>query len=203
MKTIIEVGANSGTDTKKWIKDSSNRVFAIEPTPQLCSILWNKFSTYENFHLIQAAIDLDNGWRKFNVAGHGDWGCSSLYDFNTDLETTWPGRTDFKVTEKINVLCFRLDTILKISNINEIDYLWIDAQGNDFRVLQSLGDNIHNVKEGKCEVAYSVELYKDTSNRIDVVKPWLESKGFSVEVNLDRVNRYDKQHKECDLIFKK
>ena len=201
MKTIIEVGANRGVDTENWIKDQNNQIYAIEPTPQLCSTLWDKFSKYNNFHLIQAAIDLDNGWKKFNIAGQGDWGCSSLYEFNDDLEKNWPGRTDFVVTDKINVLCLRLDTLLKISNIKHVDYLWVDAQGNDFRVLQSLGDKIYNVNQGRCEVAYNVELYKGTDNRIDIVKPWLESKGFTVTVEPDRMNKVDKQHKECDLVF--
>lgn len=197
MKTVLEVGANKGTDTARWLRDRDNLVYAFEPTPELCTELWNKFSHDENFFLIPAAVDIENAWKIFNVAGQKDWGCSSLHEFSDDLNVTWPNRSDFKVTKKINVMCTRLDTFIKNYNIGTIDYLWIDAQGNDFNVLKSLGKYIKNVQSGKCEVSYTVELYKNTDNTINSVKPWLESNGFTVTVTPDKTG------KECDLHFKR
>jgi hypothetical protein len=87
------------------------------------------------------------------------------------------------------MLCLRLDDVINLLNIKEIDYIHIDAQGNDFRVLQSLGDKISIVKSGVCEVAQKAELYQGTENTIDVVKPWLESKGFKVRAEDDGVGK--------------
>jgi FkbM family methyltransferase len=196
MTTIIEVGANKGTDTAEWLKDPNNIVYCFEPTPELCTLLWEKFSTFPNFHLFSGAVDIENSWKSFNIAGQKDWGCSSLHKFNTDIHQLWPGRKDFKFTKSVNTFCIRLDSFLEMSNIKEVDYLWIDAQGNDWNVLKSLGKQLDIVKEGKCEVSYTVSLY-NTDNTIENVKPWLEKRGFIVKVNPDKKN------KECDLHFKK
>lgn len=196
MKTIIEVGANRGTDTEKWLTDKENTVYCFEPTPELCSILWEKFSNLPNFHLFAGAVDIENSWKNFNIAGQKDWGCSSLHNFNQDIDSLWPKRKDFKFTKSVNTFCIRLDSFIEMSNIKVIDYLWIDAQGNDWNVLKSLGNKIDLVKEGKCEVAYTVNLY-NTDNTIDNVKPWLEKRGFTVSVVPDSAE------KECDLHFKK
>jgi len=196
MSIIIEVGSNKGTDTEKWLRDPKNIVYCFEPTPELCTLLWEKFSKFDNFHLFAGAIDIKNSWRQFNIAGQKDWGCSSLHNFNENIDTLWPGRKDFKFTKTINTFCIRLDSFIDMSNIKNIDYLWIDAQGNDWNVLRSLGDKINIVKEGKCEVAYTVNLY-NTDNTVENVKTWLESKGFSVSLIPDPVG------KECDLHFKK
>lgn len=196
MKTIIEVGANRGTDTEKWLVDPDNIVYCFEPTPELCNLLWEKFSNFSNFHLFAGAVDVENSWKTFNIAGQKDWGCSSLHTFNQNIEELWPKRKDFKFTQSINTFCIRLDSFIEMSNIDIVDYLWVDAQGNDWNVLKSLGKKIDLVKEGKCEVAYTVNLY-NTDNTIENVKPWLEKRGFNVSVIPDSAG------KECDLHFKR
>jgi FkbM family methyltransferase len=196
MKTIIEVGANSGTDTINLAADGST-VYAFEPTHELIKNNLRPLSKqYPNIKVIPFAVDTTNNFTTFNIAGQSDWGCSSLHKFNTDIHQLWPGRKDFKFTKSVNTFCIRLDSFLEMSNIKEVDYLWIDAQGNDWNVLKSLGKQLDIVKEGKCEVSYTVSLY-NTDNTIENVKPWLEKRGFIVKVNPDKKN------KECDLHFKK
>jgi hypothetical protein len=102
-------------------------------------------------------------------------------------------------------MCIRLDDFVKLYGIKEIDYLHVDAQGNDFNVMKSLGDMISIVKEGVCEVANHIELYDIEDNTVGVVKPWLESKGFEVRVEDDGVG---KQYttingNEVNLFFKR
>ncbi|NDA03128.1 MAG: recombinase RecA [Burkholderiaceae bacterium] len=60
-----------------------------------------------------------------------------------------------------------------IDNIEQIDYLHIDAQGNDFNVLKSLGDKISIVVEGNIEAADKVDLYKGIDNRADDIRNYL------------------------------
>ncbi|CAB4124319.1 fkbM_fam, methyltransferase, FkbM family [uncultured Caudovirales phage] len=196
MAIIIEVGANKGTDTENFLKDSNNQVFAFEPTPELHLELKNKFKNLENYYPVPLAVDVDNGWTWFNIAGSGDWGCSSIYNFNPNIHQEWQDRPDFKVTDRCRVQTTRLDTFMETYNIPGIDYLWIDAQGNDFRVLQSLGDKIHLVKEGKCEAAHTVNLYSEVDNTEYSIVSWLTDKGF--ECMLHRYNG-----KETDIHFRK
>jgi hypothetical protein len=99
-KILIEVGANDGRDTARFLDDKNLAVYCFEPTVELQVILHNKFKSFDNFNLIPAAVDTENGFQWFNVAGLGDWGCSSLYEFSDNLEQTWPGRSDFNTTDR-------------------------------------------------------------------------------------------------------
>lgn len=186
---IIEVGANQGQDTEKFLENPENIVYSFEPIPELAFRLWEKHGQNKNFHLITAAIDVENGWKKFNISKGGDWGCSSLHDFAPDLHKVW-SRPDFRYdTFLANAMCIRLDTFMDIFNITEIGYIHIDAQGNDFNVLKSLGDKINVVRSGVVEVSNKVELYDIKDNHVNVVKPWLEERGFKTRVEDDGVGK--------------
>jgi FkbM family methyltransferase len=197
MKIIVEVGANQGKDTQRWLKDGNNIVYAFEPTPELILHLKEKFKDNDRFNLIPAAVDIENSWKWFNIAGNRDWGCSSLHEFNPNIEELWTDRPDFKVTDRCKVMTMRLDTFIENYKIEKIDYLWVDAQGNDFLALQSLGKYISIVNEGKCEAAFTVDLYSNTDNNVDTIRLWLEERGFECRVSPD------KQKKEADIHFKR
>jgi FkbM family methyltransferase len=192
---IVEVGANYGNDTENFVNNTNNEVWAFEPTPELIEHLLKRFEGRDNFNLIGKAVDTEETVRTFNIAGSRDWGCSSLYEFAEDIHEKWEGRPDFQVTHTAEVETIRLDTFINQNKIQRIDYLWIDAQGNDFRVLKSLGDKIDIVVKGKCEGAYTVDLYKTQENRVEDIVAWLQSNGFVCNVVPDGVN------KEADVHF--
>ena len=197
MKTIVEVGANKGTDTQRFLADESARVFAFEPTPELCLELKNKFRNNERYFPVPMAVDLTDGWTWFNIAGQGDWGCSSIFDFTPNIHEIWEGRPDFKATDRCRVMTIRLDTFMRLYGVDWIDYLWIDAQGNDFRVLQSLGGMIGCVQAGQVETAYEVNLYSGVDNSTESVVKYLEIMGFKTRV-VPHSHR-----KEADVYFER
>ena len=201
MGVIIEVGANEGQDTVEFLKQGK-KVYCFEPIPNHAKNLWDRFGKDPNFHLMTIAIDLENGYRKFNIEERADWGCSSLHDVSEKN----PNGINF--TSHIeNVMCMRLDTFMDLYKIDQIDYLHVDTQGNDFRVLQSLGNYIDRVEEGVAEVSKKEKYYNVDDNTVDIVKPWLESKGFIVDVVDDGIG---KEHtgahpngNEANLFFKR
>jgi FkbM family methyltransferase len=197
MKTIVEVGANWGGDTKRFADESNNFVYAFEPTPELFDHLCETFSSYSNVKILPFAVDEEEGEAIFNIAGTGDWGCSSLYTFDPEIHQKWEGRPDFHFTNQVTVEKKRLDNFINENNIDSIDYLWVDAQGNDFKVMKSLGDKINIVKEGKCEGSYSVDLYVNTENNVSDIVQWLTSKGFKCKIVPDNVG------KEADVHFRR
>jgi FkbM family methyltransferase len=205
MPVIIEVGANQGQDTERFLSYRDVELYSFEPVPQLAKDLIDRFGSNPKFHLIMAAIDVENGFKQFNISKGGDWGCSSLHQFAPDIHSKW-SRGEFNYDETISkMMCIRLDDFVKLYGIKEIDYLHVDAQGNDFNVMKSLGDMIGIVKEGVCEVANHVELYDIEDNTVSVVKPWLESKGFEVRVEADGVGKQcaDINGNEVNLFFKR
>ena len=190
MKTIFDVGANDG---KTFLEEACNgsRIYLFEPTPFLVNKICEWIDEYPNVTLIQKAVAEYDGKTDFNIAGQNDWGCSSLLEFSEGLEKTWPGRTDFKVTDRIAVETTRLDTFLRLHpEITSIDYLHVDTQGSDLSVLRSLGDMISIVQEGVVEVPQSREvmLYKGQHTKEDMVS-FLTMKGFEVIEVISQIGR--------------
>jgi len=200
-KIVIEVGANKGTDTQKFLEEGYT-VYCFEPTPELIVILQNKFSVYKKqFFLIPLAVDTQNSFREFNLAKHDDWGVSSFYKFSDNIvnKKEWSERNDFYFDQSINVMTIRLDTFLDLYNIkSQISYLWIDTQGNDFRVLQSLGNKINKVKKGKCEASMKTKLYKGAKNDFKTIQKFLIRNNFKTKIIAD-----SKSENECDIHFEK
>jgi FkbM family methyltransferase len=180
MKIKIEVGANKGTETKELAADGSI-VYAFEPTYELLiEHLWPLSFENRNIRILPFAVDSENSFKQFNIAGHWDWGCSSLYEFSDNLDKDWPGRVDFSKTHSYIVPTITLYDFCELYNINVIDFLHIDAQGNDFNILKSLKDKISIVKEGVIEASNNVELYKNTNNKASDIRDYLKLNGFEI-----------------------
>lgn len=196
---IFDVGANDG---KTYLGDAmaGHRVYAFEPTPKLIQEIkaqsW--FTSLPNYRLIEKAVSIENGKATFNIAGRGDWGCSSLLEFSDNLEVTWPGQT-LTVTDKVEVETIRLDTFIEQHDepIPYISFLHVDTQGHDLVVLKSLGKYIDIVRAGCVEVPQSVRvhLYKNQHSREEMVD-FLQSNGFTI-------NRITHQMNEDNLFFQR
>lgn len=200
-KIIFDVGANNGDSFIDEAKQNPNiLVFAFEPTPKLIDIIKSKTKDLSNYVLIEKAVSNFNGKAKFNIAGQSDWGCSSLLEFSDKSKTHWKDRTDFKVTEQIEVDVITLESFIIEKQIPKIDYLHIDAQGSDLNILKGMGDFIKIVKSGKIEAGNKVDiLYKGQNTvkeSIEFIKdnmfdiPKFESNDIHMnEINISFVNR--------------
>jgi FkbM family methyltransferase len=177
----VDVGANNGDTSVHIAKDHPNGlVYAFEPTPHMIEITKSKSHHLRNYFLVEKAVSDYNGKAIFNVAGQADWGCSSLLSFSDKSQTDWPGRTDFVVTEEIEVDVIRLDSFIEENNIQQIDYIKIDTQGSDLKVLQGLGKYISIVKAGSMEAAGKEDiLYYGQNTQGDSIK-FLEDNGFKI-----------------------
>lgn len=179
MRTVFDVGANNGDSMLGQAYHS--QVHAFEPTPEMCDVIRSKTRHLPNYRLNQVAVSNFNGKATFNVAGQADWGCSSLHTFNDGLEKSWPGRTDFRVSDQIEVDVTRLDRYIQENNITQIDYFHCDVQGSDLQVLEGLGEYINIVQEGAVETAPDQEelaLYKGVDNSLTSVVRFLAAHGF-------------------------
>jgi FkbM family methyltransferase len=195
---IFDVGANSGKDSAHFKNDKNNIVYAFEPTPFLIETYLNKLKD-DNYIIINKAVSDFNGYAEFNIAGQADWGCSSLNSFQDDLSSTWPGRNDFKVTEKINVEVIRLDDFIKKNNISSVDFLHCDTQGNDLKVLKSFGEEITKLKAGVVEGFSKNPLYKNIDNFVDDIVLFLQDNGFKI----NKIEANDIHNNECNIFFER
>lgn len=187
---VFDVGANDGYHSR-LSGESGYETYSFEPVPNMFNLLCERVKDYSNVHTFQLAISDKEGVFDFNVVGHCDWGCSSLYEFNSNLEKTWPGMTIYsfgeykqmvwEVTEKIKVRTIRVDTFMEDNNIPYIDFLHCDAQGHDIKVLHSFGNRIKDLKEGRVEVTSKNPLYKNSINTLENLETFLEKNGFEIK----------------------
>lgn len=210
-KVIIEVGSNSGEDTIGYAAQA-DKLYCFEPVPKLAQKLKGMFVDNPNVIVSDIAISDTNGTAKFGISGpNEDWnlGCSSLNEFNPNIHSEWTGRPDFNMMEYIDVQTKRLDTFIEEEGIEEIDFIHIDAQGSDFKVLQSLGDKISIVKAGRCEAANKVALYKDVDNSAESIMKYLNLNGFYIVTIFNHfgdqitIDELPNSTEEVDIYFKK
>ena len=182
-KVFFDVGANNGSTSLHLAGDPEWVVYAFEPTPELAEHLRYRARAVNNYHVIEKAVSDVPGVAKFNIAGQGDWGTSSLLDFNDNIEKTWEGRTDFKVTNQIEVEIITLESFCEANNITRIDHLHTDIQGLDLNAIMSLGRFIDIVKGGdiECSRNHEVKLYKDEPYVLENVVTYLYQNKFIIE----------------------
>jgi FkbM family methyltransferase len=206
----FDIGANEGVFAIQIAKNEPKTfVMAFEPIPKLVYSI-NKSTTHlKNFMILRNAVSNFNGEARFNISPesqYGDYSCSSLLDFSDKSKTDWPGREDFKVIDYIDVDVIRLDSIITEYKIPKIDYLKIDTQGSDLKVLEGLGEFISIVRAGTMEAAAKESILYDGQNTQEESIRFLESNGFEItkiesndvhgnEVNIDFINKNSKELK--------
>lgn len=193
MQAIFECGANNGNDSHNLLKylDAypDSQLFLFEPTRELLNkYLYPKFDKTPRVNILPFAVDVENSFKDFKVAGWDDlgckdWGCSSLHNFADNIHQKWPQRPDFEVSHTYRVPTIKLKTVCEIYGITDVIYLWCDTQGNDFNVLKSFEDKIDLLWEGKIEVADKVELYKGVNNRLEDAHKFLKDNNFHTHVH--------------------
>lgn len=197
-KIYFDVGANDGNSGISFLRND-NIVYGFEPTPRMINIIKNKVGNNPNYHLIPVAVSNVEGKAKFKISGQADWGCSSLCTFNDNLDKTWPGRTDFKLTEEIEVDVITLETFINKENITEIEFLHVDVQGKDLEVLIGLGSKLNIVKAGVIEMptSHANKLYKDQIYTESDAIEFLGKNNFKI----DRIESNDRFRNEVNIYF--
>jgi FkbM family methyltransferase len=198
MKIALDIGSHDGRDSIELLKQGY-RVYAFEPMREL----YHHFSPiereYSQFTFLPMGIDIETGLCEFN--NNNKLGTiSSLHELNIDKSNEWWSGQEIETDiTKNTIFCISLFDFCNIANIDKIDYLHCDAQGNDFNVLKSLKSKMGIVQEGVIEAAgTSSGLYHSNNNKDDI-KIFLEKNGFEIthEVSLKEDNC------EYDLFFRK
>lgn len=187
---IFDVGANTGSSCYHYTRNG-DIVYAFEPTPFLIdNYLTPKKAS--NYIVVPKAVSNFCGTACFKIAGHHDWGCSSLNTFSDNLIETWQGREDLFVTQEIQVDVITLKEFILQNNIPQIDVLHIDTQGSDLDVLKGLEEYISIVRSGVIEVPADTEvkLYKEQPSKEESIN-FLESHGFKIKSMEYQMNEYN------------
>ena len=193
-KTIVEVGANYGQHTSKFVNEVDTFVWSFEPLPILSDRLKEIYKDQENLMIIQKAVSDFNGVSQFYVSdpsgGAADYGCSSLNQFTDNIQDIWVNRPDFAFVDTIDVEVIRMDKF--------IEDFHCDAQGSDLSVLKSFGDKLGVIVSGVVEGAHRINLYS-VDNTVTSIVDFLESNGFRITNKNDQ----NSSSEELDVYFER
>lgn len=127
---------------------------------------------------------------------------SSLNKFSKNIDEAYPGYREAHchVIKKIKIKTITLNKFCKFNKINNIQYLHIDTQGNDLKILKGLRNYISNVQEGVLEAAISKKksLYKNNHTLFEV-KKFLNQNNFLIK----KISFVDKLNNEVNIFFQK
>ncbi len=170
---IVEAGAQFGEDTS-WMSEMWPKgiIHAFEPLPASFEKLERNTKKYKNVYRHQLALSNKAEKASFYVDGHSG-GASSLLRPTDSINKTY---FHADLNNPISVECITLDNWAKKNNINKIDFLWLDMEGNELRALQASTEILKTVKIIYTEVNlqefwHGCVQYKD-------LKKWLEGNGF-------------------------
>jgi FkbM family methyltransferase len=140
---IFDVGANVGQSIERFssvFKNEEFKIYSFEPTPKLFQILKNKYDLKKNIKLFQLALDDKIIKSKFFSYEYDRINSLIQTDENSKFHKSRQiasKNRDFSNFEtEIEVQTSTIDNIANEQNINKIDVLKIDTQGNEDRVLE-------------------------------------------------------------------
>jgi FkbM family methyltransferase len=191
---IIEIGANNGSNTANFSKNSN--IWCFEPNPHYAKLLGEIFINNPNVKVLQKAVSDFNGKAYFYISVDG---ASSSLNNLTEFARS---KTNIRYIDRVLVDVVRMDSFLMDNNINTIDYFHCDAQGADLKILKSFGNKLHIIEKGKVEASLKDELYSDTSNNVDETIELLINSGFEI-LNLREIDMYksDIYRYDCNIQF--
>jgi len=198
-KIGFDIGACLGESISKF--EGFDEIYSFEPAPNIFNILVESCKNDSRVKCFQIGISDVDGLQSFNY--HDHYGYSSFLEIDQEGEFAKkchqedPGFDD--VISVIEVQTKRLDTFMRENNIEHIDFLKIDTQGNDLNVVKSLGQMVNKVDTIELEIQIK-PLYKNSSSKEDVIN-FMKENNFNLI--LEEANSALLENYEQRLTFKR
>jgi 2-O-methyltransferase len=172
---ILEAGAHIGRDTEKmahvWPQAT---IHAFEPIPALFRVLKERTSANPRIQCYPLAFSDKRGSCEMHVSGGTSDGSSSL-DAPTGHLTEHP-KVTFSST--CTVQTDTIDDWAASRGISRIDFMWLDLQGHELRVLRAAPLCLQTTRVIHAEVILK-PLYAGCVLYPEL-RAWLEGQGFEV-----------------------
>lgn len=168
---IIDCGSNIGVTMLEWkSRWPQAKIICIEPDPFAFALLEKtvEINDLPSVRLIQAAISDTDGPATF----YGDISASADARGNS-LEASWAKRPG---TVERQVQCRRLSSII---GDNHVDFLKLDVEGSEQRVVQEIASRLHQIDAIYIEVHETQNTLAD--NSVAAVCDQLTAAGFRID----------------------
>lgn len=135
----FDIGANKGYYTYKFeMLTASNNIYTFEPIPENYDFLKRIF---KKSNIFKIALSNENCFSKFKIPIVNNKLLHTRGKLN--FKIIEPNENDFKT---INVECMTLDDFILKQNINKINFIKIDVEGNEHNVIYGATETIKKFK---------------------------------------------------------
>lgn len=192
--TILDIGGCEGEESIRYSRIFPfSSIYIFEPLPENQKLVTENIIKYKtkNVELIPMAVSEVEGISQFHVSsGHPKNQSNNLdWDFgNKSSSLLSPEKNNIAswliFDKKINVQTITLDSFLSQNKINEIDFVHMDVQGAELKVLMGANNHIKNIKTIWLEVA-NIEIYKNQPLRVDIENYMKMNDFYMVKSNIE------------------
>lgn len=174
---IVEVGAFTGQDTVRMAKAfPESKIYAFEPVPELYNALIATTAPYPKVTPYSAAVSDHKGTMPLHVAYKPNGKITQASSLRKPKERL--AHSPITFPEIIDVPTITLTSWAQQIGVDHIDLLWLDTQGHEMTILQSIKDTLLlHVRAIYTEVAFT-EAYEGQTHA-DQVTAWLIDAGFT------------------------
>ena len=166
---LVIIGAHNGLGLEELILKQKNKVLLIEPVNYNLQSLKVRFENIDNIIIENVGISDERNQIQFYyikesslkklgkewASGIGSFKKKHLLDHH---------RKRFQITEndleETNVKILVFDDLVKKYNINEIEYLFIDTEGYDYKIIKSIDFNKIKINKLKFEYKHLDDTFK-------------------------------------------
>jgi FkbM family methyltransferase len=193
---VLQVGASYGQEMNWFVENGIGAGVFIEPLPEPFGVLSRTCMQRPHFVAVNALCAEESGQRvSFHVASNGGMSSSMLAPANHLTEF------DFvRFDQTVELTTHRLDDVVAFLEHNghgtacaALDFLYMDTQGAELKVLKGAGQVLQRINSIVTEVTRN-RMYEGTPSLNELIA-FLEPMGFT----LNNVN-FDKHH-HGDALF--
>lgn len=183
--TILDIGGCEGEESIRYSRIFPySSVYVFEPLPVNQTHIKQNILNYgtNNVSLIPMAASDEDGVSTFHVSfGHPENQPKDLdWDFGNKSSSLLPPEINphkwLNFKERIDVKTIKLSSFLLNNDIEFVDFVHMDVQGAELKVLIGAEDYIYKIKAIWLEVA-DIEIYKNQPLRKDI-ENFMNDKGF-------------------------
>lgn len=170
---VFHVGANTGQELEDYEANGIEHIVFVEAVPSVFkNLVWHCKNHPYVLPLLACCSDKEE-FVDFHVTNNNGES-SSMFEFGTH-ETQHP---EVRVVTTLNLETVRADTLCAQNNIDlkDYDFLNIDVQGAELKVLKGMGEDLRKINYAYIEVNRD-ELYKGCA-LIGEVEEYLSAYGL-------------------------
>ena len=159
--TVIDLGGYTGVWAKEIINRYNCNVYLVEPVEESYRILLEKFKSNPKVHILKVGVGIENIEKLMYINGDGT-------SFN--IETG----------ETITVEIRTIESILSQWNLEEVDLLQVNIEGDEYELLQYMIDTELVSRFKNLQVQFHLGI-KDAVAKHESICKGLIEKGFKVK----------------------